>query len=115
MRHESEDQKKTSHARGDAMTGWEVLLLGILLFAAFREVLPPFLYLPVWIATLVLLQYLWHIGFFKFGKYHSRHDAEVGKKIDASQLRLKEEEERTRKLREEQQYRQPDDPPGQYP
>ena len=114
MRHEWGDQKKTSHGRGDGMTGWEVLLLGILLFAAFREILPPVLYLPVWIATLVLLQYLWHIGFFKFGKYYSRHDAEIGKKIEASQLRLK-EEERTRKLREEQQHRQPNDPPGQYP
>jgi hypothetical protein len=44
-------------------------------------------------------QYLWRKGFFNDPKYHSRHDQEVARKIEASQRRLR-EEERRRKMME---------------
>lgn len=83
----------------DEISGMESLfIIGIFVYALFHYLPRTYSIIGTFI-TVFIAQYLWSIGFFKSGKYHSRKDREIAKRIEASQLRLK-EEERQRKERE---------------
>ena len=89
------DRSKAS--RWDA---WDIGLFCYFVVGATFAILPGYFRILTPIAIIILAEYLWNKGFFDWPKYHSRHDAEVAKKIEASQQRLK-EEQRQRKLRGE--------------
>ena len=90
----------------DAMTGWEVWLIFIFIASFFYLTLPHFLAIIASFLTLFMAQYLWHIGFFKANKYHSRKDEEIAKRIKASQLRLKKEERQRKERRDVENHEQ---------
>jgi hypothetical protein len=91
MRHNWPKLDTPRRSSGDVMSGMEVYLIAFFLCGVLAWVLPPVLLAVAWIVIILLLQFLWHIGFFKYDGIHSRHDREVARKIRASQRRLRRE------------------------
>lgn len=70
---------------------WDMWIFVAFIVAVPFYILPDEFRILAPILIFLIAELLWRAGFFHYPKYHSKHDVEVAKKIEASQKRLEKE------------------------
>lgn len=81
--------------------GWDIWIVLTALVGGVFVFFPEKYYALVPIVVVILAEYLWSIGFFNYPKYHSRHDEEVAKRMEAKKRRLEIEDQVRRQMEEQ--------------